>query len=130
MKNAWRIALVIAVLCLCGCASTQGGVNYTSLAKEHEFSYFFPKPAFVHTFATIEEAFDYVKTAQAKFSVTSGKPLAKGLAAKLIGPPVTGEQPVTVACILSAQRADSSNIDLADTSRPYGRINTKRYFRI
>jgi hypothetical protein len=113
MKNIWRIAPVVAVLCLCGCAS-QGGVNYADKAKEHEFSYFFPRSAFVRNYATIEEAYDYINTAQMKFSATAGKPRAKGLTAKLSpSPSVSGEQPVTVVCFMYAQDT-KTGIDLSD----------------
>jgi hypothetical protein len=88
------------------------------MAKEQTFDYFFPKPSFYRSFATIEDAYDYIKTAQLKFSSAAGKPRVKGLGAKLIGPPpASGEQPVTVVCYLLASTANSS-IDLSDTSRP------------
>jgi hypothetical protein len=117
MKNVWKVLLIIAVLCLCGCAS-QGGTDYASKAKEQEFSYFFPQPFFVRSFATLEEAYDYIKTAQVKFASAAGKPRVKGLVGKLIGPPVSGENPVTVFCGLNAQDAKSASIDLTDTSKP------------
>jgi len=115
MKNAWKTALVISVLCLCGCA-LQTNAKYAKIAKEQEFDDFFPKPSFVRSFDTIEEAYDYIKTAQIKFSKIAGKPRAKGLSAKLIGPPVSGEQPVTVVCYLIASTANAS-INLSDPSR-------------
>jgi hypothetical protein len=117
MKNAWKLLLLIAVLCLCGCAS-QGGKNYSSIAKEHEFSYFFPQPAVVRSFDTLEEAYDFIKPAQLKFASAAGKPRVKGLVGKLIGPPVPGEKPVTLVCLLGASTADGANIDLTDTSKP------------
>jgi hypothetical protein len=77
------------------------------LAKEHEFSYFFPSADFYRGFATVEEAYEYIKTAQTKFASSSGKSLAKGLAAKLMGPPVSLEEPVIVACYIGATTVDS-----------------------
>jgi hypothetical protein len=116
MKNTWRtalrIVLTIAVLCFCGCAS-QSDLDYANKAKEHEFTYFFPRPSFYRLFATIEEAYDYVNTAQVKFSTATKKPRVKGLSSRLSGPPVSGEQPVTVVCFIHAQDARNS-FDLSD----------------
>lgn len=127
MKIIGKMALIIAVLCLlCGCAVFQGvfqsgdKTDYKSKAQEHEFSYFFPKSSFTRSFATLEDAYDYVRTAQAKFAGTAGKPRAKGLTGKLIGSPPSPEssrQPVTVACELAAA-IPGNNIDLTDTSAP------------
>ena len=111
------IIILVTVFFILGCATTGGGKNYTSLAKEHSFNDFFPMPSTTRTFATVDEAYDWVKTAEAKFQSSSGKNKAKGLAARLIGPEVTRDQPVTVWCILRAGNRNSA-IDLSNIENP------------
>ena len=123
MKKTWGILMIVIFLSFCGCASIQSNMNYSSLAKEHEFDYFFPSYAFVKNFDNTEEAFDYVKTAQTKFTTSSGKSKAMGLAAKITGPEVSGEKPVLVVCNITATGTNARNeqnvvLDLSNEDRP------------
>jgi hypothetical protein len=87
------------------------------MANEHNFEYFFPAHNFNRTFATLEEAYEFVNVAQAKFARSVNKPATKGLAAKLIGPAVANDNPVSVGCILSAQGTNDL-IDLSIIDQP------------
>ncbi|MCL2129809.1 MAG: hypothetical protein FWH35_05590, partial [Treponema sp.] len=100
-----------------GCASIQTDNYYANLVKEQEFSYYFPSYSFSRSFATTEEAYDYVRAAKAKFASASGKPLTKGLNSKLIGPAISGSQPVTVICTLHAQTRNEA-YNLSETEEP------------
>jgi len=117
MKRVWWMVIAVFAFSLAGCAAIQSDVRYSGLAKEQDFNYFFPSHSFTRTFADTEEAYDYVRTAQAKFSTSSGKSRAGGLAGKLSGPPVSGEQPVTVYCFMSAED-DKEVIDLDKIDKP------------
>jgi len=117
MKKAFGIILVIAALCISGCATAEGKKDYTALAKEKGFDSFFPSPSSTFYFADLDEAYDFVNTAQAKFAISSGKSKAKGLAAKLIGPPVIKGKPVTVTYFMQAF-TQSGSIDLDKRSDP------------
>jgi len=121
MKRSLGIVFVIAVLYVSGCATTEGGKNYRALAEEKSFDYFFPSPSSTRNFSSLDEAYDFVNTAQAKFAISSGKSKAKGLAAKLIGPPVRRGQPVTVTYFMEAYRKTgnrSEYFDLAKINEP------------
>jgi hypothetical protein len=111
--NKLGIVLAVLVLGISGCASTQ---RYAELAKEHDFAYYFPSNSSYRSFSSVEEAYDFVKTAQAKFTGTVNKSLAKGLAAKLTGPAVARDEPVSIGYYVSAY--DGSNIDLSKIEEP------------
>lgn len=110
MKRVLGILLVVVVLCVSGCATAEGKKNYSALAKENSFDYFFPSPSSTRYFSNLDEAYDFINTAQAKFVTSSGKSRAKGLAARLIGPPVVREKPVTVSYFIQA--GNPASIDL------------------
>jgi hypothetical protein len=116
MKKLSGIFFVIFALGITGCASMERNKYYADLAKEHEFEYYFPSSNFNRTFSTIEEAYDFVKTAQAKFSQSVNKPLVKGLAAKLIGPSVEQDVPVSLGCLIHAN--SGTDIELSNIDRP------------
>lgn len=116
MKRLWGTFFVVLVLGTAGCASIGRDKYYAGLAEEHEFGYYFPSSNFNRTFSTVEEAYDFVKTAQAKFAKSVNKPLAKGLAAKLIGPSVERDKPVSIGCFMRAN--SGSNIDLTKIDEP------------
>jgi hypothetical protein len=111
--NKLGIVLAVMVLGTSGCASTQ---YYANLAKEHDFEYYFPAHSFNRTFSSVEEAYDFVKAAQAKFAGSVNKSLAKGLAAKLTGPTVERDEPVSIGCYMSAY--GGSDIDLSTIEEP------------
>ena len=123
MKKISWIVITVLFLCFCGCVSSattdSSGREYSSLANEHDFDYFFPSHNFSLSFNTLEEAFDFVKTAQIKFTTSSAKAKAAGLGAKLIGPPapVSVEQPVIMYCMLRAQ-TNNESIDLSKIEKP------------
>jgi hypothetical protein len=116
MKRLLKTFFAILVLGTIGCASVGRDKYYADLAKDHDFEYYFPSSNFNRTFSTIEEAYDFVKTAQAKFSKSVNKPLAKGLAAKLLGPSVEQDKPVSIGCFMLAN--SGSNIDLTKIDKP------------
>ena len=108
MKTALGITLVLAVFCFFGCESAPNNTQYRNMADEHDFNYFFPSGQFGKSFVTAEEAYDYVKAAQLKFSSTSGKIKAKGNAAKLVGTPISpGMLPASVYCLIWVQGNDN-----------------------
>ncbi|MDR0568908.1 MAG: hypothetical protein LBG87_06855, partial [Spirochaetaceae bacterium] len=119
MKKIGLFALPVLVFGLLGCASTKRDAQYSALAKEKSFDELFPKSAFYRTFPSIDEAYEYVNIASAKFGQSVGnKRRDKGLGAKLIGPPVpTG--PVTVVCYMYAGTGGvSGNIELSEIDKP------------
>jgi hypothetical protein len=106
MKKSMVLAGICGVMLLsgwAGCASMVQSQRYAEAAKGNDFGYYFPSHDFVRGFATVDEAYDYVQTATAKFSQTAGKKRAKGLGAKLSGPAVTGSEPVTVGGVIFAE---------------------------
>ncbi|MDR0997924.1 MAG: hypothetical protein LBL70_02565 [Treponema sp.] len=111
--NKLGIVLAVLVLGTSGCASTQ---YYANLAKEHDFEYYFPAHSFRRTFSSVEEAYDFVKTAQAKFTSSVDKSLAKGLVAKLTGPAPEQDKPVSIGCFMQANTG--SSIDLSKIEEP------------
>jgi len=127
MKKISLIAIAVLVLCFCGCVTSatkdSSGREYSSLANEHDFDYFFPSYNFSRTFNTLEEAFDFVKIAQIKFSTSSTKAKAKGLGARLFGPPasVSAEQPVLMFCMLRARNKDEA-VDLSKIEKPLEQV--------
>jgi hypothetical protein len=119
MKRALGIALVVLIFGTSGCASAGRNKYYADLAKEHDFEYYFPSSAFNRTFSTIEEAYDFIKTAQAKFVKSVTKPLAKGLAAKFIAPPPPPAEQgksIAVGCFMMA--SSGPVIDLSKSDKP------------
>jgi hypothetical protein len=125
MKKICGIMLVLAFFTFSGCAildSLKGnGKDYSALAKEKSFESFFPVRSKDYTFDTLDEAYDFVQTAQAKFTQSSGKSKAKGLGAKLSGPKVTGRKPVTVCYYLEA--FDGKNVvDLNKINEPLEKV--------
>ena len=111
-KQAIIIAALVLVAAACGlggCTTMERNARYVNLAKEHPFDYFFPSGSLTRTFATLDEAYEYVKTLQAKFSKSVAKPFAKGLSAKLTGPVVNGKQPVTVSWYLTPGTGSGAN---------------------
>jgi len=65
MKRKTLLVFAIGFLCLCGCTSIKDTLYYSKLASERDFSYFFPSPNFTRYFATLDDAYDYIRTAQA-----------------------------------------------------------------
>jgi hypothetical protein len=113
--------LVLALFVFTGGAITDtakgGGKDYSAMAKEKSFESIFPVRSKDYSFANLDEAYDFVQTAQAKFTASSGKSKAKGLGAKLSGPTVTGQKPVTVCYFLEA--FDGKNVvDLNKIEKP------------
>jgi hypothetical protein len=117
MKRSLELVFIGLIFSLVGCASSQHDRSYADMAKEHNFEYYFPSYSFNHTFSTIEEAYEFVNVAQIKFSKSVDKSAAKGLAAKLIGPTVENDKPVSVGCFVTAQDANVS-IDLSKIDKP------------
>lgn len=105
------VLAVIAVL-LSGCASLQKDQKYAALAEEQGFAYFFPSSIHVRGFSNLEEAYDFISTAQYKLRKSIRMNRAKGLSAKLLGPSLEDKNPVVVACFVSAAEA-TKPIDLS-----------------
>ncbi|GHV62370.1 hypothetical protein AGMMS49587_09020 [Spirochaetia bacterium] len=116
MRRAVLFAVIIlaGMFGLAGCASISRDVHYAELAKEHDFEYFFSDSDFRFDFSTLDETYDYVKTASAKISqALSNKNRNKGLGARLYGPMIKTERPVSLIGWIRAQ--DSSKaIDLSN----------------
>jgi len=115
MKKLIPVPIIALILLFSGCA-TSGGPNYYALAKEKSFDDFFPATSHVMFFDSLDEAYDYVNTAQARFSISCGKNKAKGLSAKLIGPDISRGEQVTVTYFMRAQ--NRTPIDLSKIEKP------------
>ena len=111
MKFVFRRIIIFLALAFCVCASAAGKENYTALAKEHPFEYFFPSSNFTKTFSSIDDAELYINTATRKFDQSSYKKRAKGLGARLKGPAIKNA-PVTVVCMMFAIDKKMNRIDL------------------
>jgi hypothetical protein len=99
-------------------------MRYADLAKEHDFEYFFPAADSAREFSTIDEAYEFVQTASAKFSqAVSNKNRNKGLGAKLFGPAIT-KAPVIVVYWIRASNGTSS-IDLSNIDQPMDAVLRK-----
>jgi hypothetical protein len=115
MKNS--IVLLTVLLALTGCSSMARGMYYADLAREHDFEYFFPAADSIREFSTIDEAYEFVRTASAKFSQAgSNKNRNKGSGAKFFGPALT-RAPVTVVYWVRASDLNGS-IDLSKIDKP------------
>ncbi|MDR2211995.1 MAG: hypothetical protein LBO65_11115 [Spirochaetaceae bacterium] len=111
-----QLLIVFGVITLFGCASLKRDKYYADMARENSFADYFPSHSFRKSFSTIEEAYDYINAALAKFSQVSGKPAAKGLAARLTGPAVQTDQPVALGCFMEASGRQTS-IDLVNSNK-------------
>lgn len=93
---------VLGLISICGCASMKQKSMYSDKARSNSFETYFTSTSTVKTFDTLEEAYSFVYEAEMKVGQASGNSIAKGLAAKLSGPAVKGEKPVTVVLILGS----------------------------
>jgi len=121
MKRMYGIILAAAFFMFSGVAATASGKDYAALAKELSFESIFPQRSKTYYFADLDEAYDFVNTAHAKFTQSSGKRMAKGLAARMIGPPVNGEKPVAVCYFLAAAK-ENKGIDLNKIDEPLEKV--------
>jgi hypothetical protein len=129
MKKICGIILVLALFVFSGCAVFEGlkgspsgnGKDYKALAKEKSFESFFPVRSKDYYFDNLDDAYDFVQTAQAKFTSSSGKSKAKGLGARLSGPQVTGQKPVTVSYFLEAYDGKDV-VDLNKIDKPLEKV--------
>jgi len=117
MKRIYGIILVAVFLCISSYAAAEGGKDYTALAKEKSFESVFPVPSKSYYFDDLDSAYEFVNIAQARFTLSSGKSKAKGLAAKLTGPAVANKQPVTISYFMAATDG-KSEIDLTKINVP------------
>lgn len=111
------LLIAVAAASLAGCASLEDGLRYAELAEAHGFEYFFPSSSFTRTFASLDEASEFINTAQAKFASSTMKKSAKGLSAKLSGSGMDGYEKVTLVCILTGS-TKTEPIDLAISKEP------------
>jgi hypothetical protein len=123
MKKIHGIIPVAVLLCISGCATLMGGKDYNALAKEKSFEAFFPAPTTTYTFKDLDEAYDFVNTAHAKFTSSCAKSRAKGLTAKLIGPPPAANKgkPVTISYFMEAWTTNNE-IDLTKLKEPLEKV--------
>jgi len=125
LKKMCGIMLFAALFALSAAVATaEGGKDYTALAKEKSFESIFPRASQSYYFAGLEEAYDFINTAKARFTLSTGKERGKGLSAKLGGPPVTGQKPVTVTYFFEAfdwNKKDFS-IDLTKINQPLEKV--------
>lgn len=125
LKKTCGIMLFAALFALSAAgAMAEGGKDYTALAKEKSFESIFPRASQSYYFASLEEAYDFINTAKARFTLSTGKQRGKGLSAKLSGSPVTGQKPVTVCYFFEAydwNKKDFS-IDLSKINQPLEKV--------
>jgi hypothetical protein len=67
-------------------ASLSAQANYARLARQNDFSHYFPSLSGEKNFDTLDEAYAYMNEATAKFGQVTGKNRAKGGGAILNGP--------------------------------------------
>ena len=98
----YAVTILLIIFWMSGCVSSSRNAHYGKLAKERPFESFFPSSDFHMEFSSIDEAYEYVKTADLKFSqAVSSKRRPKGLAARLKGP-IVGNAPVSLFCLIRA----------------------------
>jgi hypothetical protein len=116
---------IIPLLALCAalsaCTSIQQSQRYADQARANAFSYFFPSSSGTRTFASLEEASDFVNAAEVKLGLETNKRTAKGLSAKLIGPGINRDESVVVSYLLLAS-TKNANIDLSNAKVPLERM--------
>jgi hypothetical protein len=115
MKLIFKSAIPILILAFSACASSSEKVNYSALAKEQSFDYFFPSSNFSKTFSSLDEAEEYVNTATAKYVQTIAQFKAMGKAGRLKGPSKEGDV-VVVHCFFYASNTNGS-INLSEVDK-------------
>jgi hypothetical protein len=123
MKKMRVIMLVAALFTASGYAAVaaKDSKDYRKLAREATFESIFPVATRSYYFDNLDEAYDFVNIAQERFSMSSGKARAKGLGARLFGPEVKRDKPVTVCYFLSASSA-KEDIDLYKIEEPLEKV--------
>ena len=115
MKKSIAVLVILSLVILLGfggCAT--GSAKYKSYADAHDFAYFFPHSSGEKSFDTYDEAYEYVRTAQAKFASSVGdKQMAKGMPGKLDGPEVKMTKPVRVLYFLFASGDQDVHLNLS-----------------
>jgi len=94
--------LTISVIALFGCSTIQENKKYAEIANQHSFEYYFPTTSSMCQFSSLDEAYDYVYAATVKLEKSINKHATKGLAAKLFGPEISTDKPVTVTHFFEA----------------------------
>jgi hypothetical protein len=98
MKNLLLAVSVVFIFISCSTVSTKNEIDDT--LDKYPFEHYFPGPSNNFSFDSIDEAYNYVNSATQKISHDCDKQSAKGLAAKLLGPTVKGDKPVSVSYFL------------------------------
>ncbi|WP_028973548.1 hypothetical protein [Spirochaeta cellobiosiphila] len=118
------LLLTITSFMFFSCSSIQKEKTYANLTKGTELSDYFPNSSGVLYFDNLDDAYEYINSAEYKLKKTINKKKQKGLPAILEGPKVKSDSPVTVAYFLSAMNhlsqevtLDSPNIDLEQVLR-------------
>lgn len=115
MKRIIFISLI--GIMLLGCTTVQENKESLNNKTVKSFEYYYPSISSTRGFDTLDEAYDYIDEALQVLGKTVSKNLAKGLTAKLSGPSVKEEKPVTVSYFLVA-RDTGSIIDLTKIDGP------------
>jgi len=124
--KAIQIAIVVAAIALAGCASSpHDAKDYGAIAGGNSFEYYFPKAANSISFATSAEAYDFIRAAQIKLQRTAEKNYGKGLAAKLVGPPVVPRdegEPITVAYFINTSGGPAVRSEDSDAKKTLAEV--------
>ena len=108
------LPLLAAVICIC-CQSDPKAVQLRDLAKGQSFDYYFPKASSSRTFSSLDQAYDFIREAQAKIELSTNKSSVQGLTGRLIGPAMDLGEQIRVVYFLRASTV-STPIDLRNAT--------------
>lgn len=111
MKRFLTIGIVL--LLVASCSSIKQSWHYAEQAHSRPFDYFFPSASVTRSFASLDEAYDFINTAKAKLERSTGKRLVKGLAAKLKGPSLNLSGGVTTVGYFFIASSEGGVIDIS-----------------
>jgi hypothetical protein len=126
MKKMRVFMLAAALFAASGYAAVAAkeSKDYRAQAKKASFEKLFPERDGVYLFDNLDEAYDFVNIAQEKFTMSSGKPKTQGLGARVFGPEVKKEKPVTV-CYMIRASTGKEGIDLTKKEEPMEKLIKK-----
>ncbi|GHV45103.1 hypothetical protein AGMMS49546_30190 [Spirochaetia bacterium] len=114
MKRMLGIVLAIFSLGINGCISFSYSRTVIDSSTELPFDEWFFSNSFYTPYDNIDDVYDYVIDASAKFSRSVNKPSLRSAMAKINGPAITEDAPVSLYCMIKAED-DHGEIDLSNS---------------
>jgi hypothetical protein len=114
MKLIFKCAIPVLILAFSACASSSQKVDYSALAKEQSFDYFFPSSNFAKGFSSLDAAEEYVNTATAKYVQTIAQFKEMGKAGRLKGPAREDDSVVVICFFYASDTGGSINLSEVD----------------